>query len=387
MDKKIKITAVIPSAGQGKRSKQKQNKIFSLIGGVPVILKTVSAFSQIKKIDEIIVVYSQGEEDKLKEILSQIEKPIRYVSGGETRFDSVKNALDTIDDGAVLIHDGARPFISERDISAVIKSVLVNGTGVLATPLTDTVLETDGNVTIFASGRKNKLSALTPQGFMVNDIKKAYAHASASDGFTDDAGIYSATLGKCTAVLARDDNKKLTYPEDFESLPTYSKCGTGFDLHKLVENRKLILGGIEIPNDKGLLGHSDADVLTHAIMDALLSSASMRDIGYHFSDKDPKYKGVSSMKLLEEVMKMLKLKGLKPVHVSAVVMAEKPKLSPYRDVITKNLATALELSEDCVGITFTTLEGIGTVGREEGIASQAFVLTRQVISPKETTNG
>ena len=113
-------------------------------------------------------------------------------------------------------------------------------------------------------------------------------------------------------------------------------------------------------------------------MDALLSSASLRDIGYHFSDKDPKYKDVSSMKLLEEVIKMLKIKGLKPVNVSAVVMAEKPKLSPYRELITKNLANALDLDESAVGITFTTLEGIGTVGREEGIASQAYVLVRNI---------
>ena len=378
MESKIKITAVIAAAGSGKRSGQTQNKIFSSLGGVPVIYKTVYAFSEVKKIDEIVIIYSNGEDKKLKEILSDINKPIRYVLGGETRFDSVKNALDTIEGGAVLIHDGARPFISERDISAVIKSVLLYGSGVLATPLTDTVLETDGNVEIFASGRKNKLSATTPQGFMASDIKKAYAHASASDGYTDDAGIYTATLGKCKAVLAKDNNKKLTYPEDFESLPPYSKCGTGFDLHRLVENRKLILGGIEIPHDKGLLGHSDADVLTHAIMDAILSSASMRDIGYHFSDKDPKYKDVSSMKLLSEVMKMLKIKGLKPVHVSAVVMAEKPKLSPYREQITENLANALELDINSVGITFTTLEGIGTVGREEGIASQAYVLTREI---------
>ncbi len=378
MDSKVKLTAIIPCAGAGTRSKQKENKIFSKLGGIPVVLKTVSTFAENKKIDEIIIVYSNGELDKIKQILSNIQKPIRYVLGGETRFDSVQNALALVNEGGVLIHDGARPFLTQKDLSAVIKSLLVYGSGVLATPLTDTVLETDGNSLIFASGRKNKLSASTPQAFMANDIKKAYAHASASDGYTDDAGVYSATLGKCKYVLASDNNKKLTYPEDFESLPAYSKCGTGFDLHRLVENRKLILGGIEIPHDKGLLGHSDADVLTHAIMDAILSSASMRDIGYHFSDKDPKYKDVSSMLLLEEVMKMLKLKGLKPVHVSAVVMAEKPKLSPYREVITKNLAKALELDETSVGITFTTLEGIGVVGREEGIASQAYVLTKEI---------
>ena len=374
----IKVTAIIASAGSGSRSGQPKNKIFSTLGGVPVILKTVSLFDSIKRVDEIVIIHSPSDLSEIKAILKDVRKPITYVEGGKTRFDSVNNALNAVSDGAVLIHDCCRPFVSEKDIEMVIKSTLVNGSGVLARALTDTVLETDGNKVIYASGRKNKLSALTPQGFMLNDLKRAYAHARADDGFTDDAGVYSATLGKCYAVITEEENKKLTYPEDFESLPSYTKCGTGFDLHRLVPDRKLILGGIEIENDKGLLGHSDADVLTHAIMDAILSSASMRDIGYHFSDKDPQYKDVSSMKLLEKVIEMLKLKGLKPMHVSAVVMAEKPKLSPYREQITKNLANALNLPESAVGITFTTLEGIGTVGREEGIASQAYVLTKEI---------
>ena len=134
------------------------------------------------------------------------------------------------------------------------------------------------------------------------------------------------------------------------------------------------VGGVEIPHDKGLLGHSDADVLTHAIMDALLSSASLRDIGYHFSDKDAQYKDISSMVLLERVMEMLKEKGVKPLHVSAVIMAEKPKLLNYIPSIQQNLAKALNLPIEKVGITATTLEGIGIVGREEGIASNAYVL-------------
>ena len=156
------------------------------------------------------------------------------------------------------------------------------------------------------------------------------------------------------------------------------KIGIGFDVHKLVENRKLILGGVEIESEKGLLGHSDADVLTHAVMDALLSSASLQDIGYHFSDKKAEFKDISSMVLLERVMKMLSDKGIKPTFVSAVVMAEKPKLSPYREKIVASLATALNLPIDKVGVTFTTLEGIGTVGREEGIASQAYVLCKEI---------
>ncbi len=374
----VKITAIIACAGMGSRANQNQNKIFSCISNVPVVLKTVSAFDNVKRIDEILIVHGEGEDGKIREILKDIKKPVHYVTGGKTRFQSIKNALDNVSDGVVLIHDGARPFIEQEDIENCIKTVLTRGSAVLATALTDTVLETDGKDIIYASGRRDKLSALTPQCFRVNDIKSAYAHACEEDGFTDDAGIYSAYFGKCVAVITQNKCKKLTYEEDFNSPPKYTKCGTGFDLHKLVEGRKLILGGIEIPHSKGLLGHSDADVLTHAIMDAILSSASFRDIGYHFSDKDKKFKDISSMVLLEEVMKMLKLKGLKPVHVSAVVMAEQPKLSPYREVIAENLAKAMNMPIESVGITFTTLEGIGTVGREEGIASQAYVLTNSI---------
>jgi len=376
--KKTKITAIIACAGGATRAKQNQNKIFSLVSGVPVILKTVSAFANVKSVDEILIVHSEGEDGRIREILKDVEKPIDYVLGGKTRFQSIKNALSTLDDGGVLIHDGARPFIEQQDIENCIKTLLLSGSAILASAPTNSILETDGCDEIFSSGRKNKLSALTPQCFLTNNIKIAYAHASEEDGYTDDAGVYSSYFGKCKAVITTNSNKKLTYPEDFENDKPIRSCGTGFDLHKLVEGRKLILGGIEIPHDKGLLGHSDADVLTHAIMDALLSSASLRDIGYHFSDKDKKFKDISSILLLEEVMKMLKIKGLKPVHVSAVVMAEQPKLSPYRDAITEKLASVMGLDVQAVGITFTTLEGIGIVGREEGIASQAYVLTKEI---------
>ncbi|MBO5066768.1 MAG: 2-C-methyl-D-erythritol 2,4-cyclodiphosphate synthase [Clostridia bacterium] len=168
-------------------------------------------------------------------------------------------------------------------------------------------------------------------------------------------------------------NVKLTYAQDFELLsdkPTH-RFGTGFDCHKLVENRKLILGGVTIPHDKGLLGHSDADVLTHAIMDAILSSLSLRDIGYHFSDKDPKYKDADSMKLLSTVLEMVDKEGYKVESISATIMAEKPKLLPHIPSITKNLADALSLQTSLVGIGATTLEGLGFVGREEGICVHA----------------
>ena len=152
----------------------------------------------------------------------------------------------------------------------------------------------------------------------------------------------------------------------------------GFDCHKLVENRKLILGGIEIPFDKGLLGHSDADVLTHAIMDAILSSVAMRDIGYWFSDKDPKYKGADSIKLLERVLEMVKEKGYKVTSISAVIMAQKPKLLNFIPLITEKLRSVLGLDYDNVGIGATTLEGLGFVGREEGICAKATAVTEKI---------
>ncbi len=371
---KIKLTAIIAAAGKGSRAGLSENKIFYDLDGEPVILKTVKIFDETSKIDEIIIVHSEGEQEKIEGLLKgKISKPIRYVLGGSTRFLSVKNALFTVDEGAVIIHDAARPYLYKDSLNRIIKSVLTSGSGVLASTPTDTVLETDGKGNIIASTRKNLYNAKTPQAFMVNELKKAYLLADGGEDFTDDAGVYCAFIGKCKLVEC-EGNKKLTYPEDFSSPQAVTSVGVGYDLHRLGENRKLILGGVEIPHDKGLIGHSDADVLTHAVMDALLSSANLRDIGYHFSDKDDKYKDISSMVLLEKVLKMLKAKGVKPLYVSAVIMAEKPKLLNYIPEITKSLASALGLPTQKVGITATTLEGIGIVGREEGIASEAHVL-------------
>ncbi len=374
--KNLKVTAIIACAGKGSRSGQKDNKIFSKIDGEPLVLKTVKTFSEVKPIDQIVVVYAKGEMQKLQAILSAVSKPIIYIEGGETRFESVKNALFTLEEGAVLIHDGARPFISQKTIIDCIKSVKNFGSGVVCTTPTDTIIETDNKNNIVVSTRKNRYLAQTPQGFMVKDLQKAYSLCEDENAFTDDAGVYCAYIGKCKAVISSENNVKLTYPSDFNQPIT--KVGTGYDMHVLVENRKLILGGVEIEHSKGLLGHSDADCLTHSIMDAILSALSLRDIGYHFSDKDAKYKDISSMILLDEVLKMLKDKGYELVNISAVIMAEKPKLSPYIDLITKNLADKTSLSTSDIGITCTTMEGIGLVGREEGIACQSYCQIKRI---------
>lgn len=373
--KKLKISVILCCAGKGSRAKQKENKIFSKIDGVPIITKSVLAFDCIKSVDDIIIVHASDEKEKIQALLPPLTKNILYIEGGNTRFQSVKNALSIVSEGAVLIHDGARPFIDSKTINDCIKSIVNYGSGVVCSTPTDTIIETDNKDNILVSTRKNRYLAKTPQGFMVEQIKKAYSLASEEDGFTDDAGVYTAYIGKCKAVISENTNKKITYPSDFEQ---DIRVGTGFDLHTLVENRKLILGGIEIPHSKGLLGHSDADCLTHAIMDGLLSALSLRDIGYHFSDKDAKYKDISSMLLLEKVMEMVKEKGYVVNNVSAVIMAQKPKLSPYVQAMTHNLAKALKIEPCNLGITCTTLEGIGIVGREEGIAVQVYCSLKRI---------
>lgn len=374
---KRKITAIIASAGKGSRSGLKENKIFAKIGAEPVILKTVKIFDEHPKIDEILIVHASGEKDRINEILyPYINKPIRYVVGGSTRFESIKNALKIVEDGVVIIHDAVRPNLSYKTLNEVVKTALIHGSAVVGSTSTDTILELDPKGDIVASSRNDKRLAKTPQAFDVLKLKKAYELAGDGEGFTDDAGVYCSFIGKCKLVEDDSENKKLTYPQDFKGVA--SSVGTGFDLHKLVEERKLILGGVEIPFNKGLLGHSDADVLTHAIMDALLSSAGLRDIGYYFSDKDPKFKDISSILLLKEVLKMLEEKKVKPTYISAVIMAEKPKLLNFIPKIIENLASVIDIPTSQIGITATTLEGIGIVGREEGIACQSYVLCSKI---------
>ena len=229
---------------------------------------------------------------------------------------------------------------------------------------------------ITSTSRKGKYLVQTPQAFNTEELKRAFSMMKPTDEFTDESGLYAAYIGKCKLVEGSADNKKLTYKSDFALLGDLY-AGTGFDLHTLAEGRKLILGGIEIPHTKGLLGHSDADVLTHAIMDAMLSAASLGDIGKHFPDTDERYKGISSMILLENVRSLIHKSGYKLKNVAAVIMAQKPKLSPFVEKIRKNLAEKLGVEESSVGITCTTLEGIGIVGREEGIAVQAYCLMQR----------
>lgn len=367
----MKTTLILACAGKGERAKLNKNKLLFSVNGETCLEKTFSAFAKSGLIDEYIVVCAKTDEAEIKKLLPPY---VKIAIGGETRTASVKNALALATGDITLIHDGARPFVDKKTIINCINSAKEYGSGIAAVPSRDTVCLTNGGEITDYLGKSGLFAIQTPQAFKTELIKKAYSLIG-EKVFNDDGEIYGKFIGKARIVEGNFSNTKITFNEDFALLTEKPVCkiGVGFDCHKLVENRKLVLGGIEIPHDKGLLGHSDADVLTHAVMDALLSALSLRDIGYHFPDSDAKYKDADSMKLLEKVISLISEKGYKINNLSAVIMAEKPKLSPFIPTITANLAKALSVETECVGIGATTLEGLGFIGREEGICVRAAV--------------
>ncbi len=384
---KVKTTVIIPCAGKGVRAELAKNKILYKLNGELncagdnsncIFYRALSAFIDSGAIDEYIICASIEDIDFIK---SSVPPFVKVVLGGDTRTQSIKNALALVDDGIVLIHDGARPFVSKRIILDCIQSVISYGSAVTAIPTRDTVLTaTDGVINNYL-GKSGLYQVQTPQAFYAKDIKKAYCLAG-DKSFNDDGEVYKEYIGEVRLVLGEKANQKLTFKEDFEELDGALRhavrFGVGFDCHRLVENRKLILGGVEIPHEKGLLGHSDADVLTHAIMDALLSACALRDIGYYFPDTDEKYKGANSLELLKQVLLLIKERGYAVSNVSAVIMAEKPKLAKHIYNIKQSLCAVLEISEGDLGVGATTLEGLGFVGREEGICVHATATIKKI---------
>lgn len=369
------INAIIPCGGIGKRTGLSYNKIFYPIDGAPLIVKTVNAFLSIDEIKKIIIVYNENDKARMEELFKGNEK-ITLTAGGESRSDSVKAGLNAVDSDTkyVVIHDGARPFVTDKLIKSVMNAAKEEGGATLYTPVTDTIKHVVSGEIESTPNRDEYVLIETPQAFDVEKLRYAYAHTEES--LSDDTQVYERFFGSVKLVLGDKKNIKITSKED---LPISYRSGIGYDTHRLVEGRKLVLGGIEIPHHKGLLGHSDADVLTHAVMDSLLNASGERDIGVLFPDTDAKYKDIYSILLLEEVYKRLTAKGYSIVNVSAVVMAEKPKLRDHIPKMAKKLAETLNMDENNVNISATTTEGIGLVGREEGISSQAVCLLKSEV--------
>ena len=375
MYQKKKTAVIIAAAGSGKRMGSGIPKQYLKIGGEPILLKTIKAFCKNELIDYIFVVTNR---DYVEHCLSMKEeyglsKVVSVVEGGKERQDSVYCALQEVNrcrPGVeyVLVHDGVRPFVSQETIEYVIAAAVGVGAAIACVPVKNSIRQGQGCESRNIE-RHNLYSVQTPQGFKKAILMEAYETAFA-DGYygTDDASLVERAGHPVELVMGQYDNIKITTKED---MPMDSRVGTGFDVHQLVEGRPLILGGVEIPFEKGLLGHSDADVLTHALMDALLGAAALGDIGRHFPDTDAEYKGISSLKLLEKVKKLIDEEFYQISNVDITLMAQRPKIKSYIGDMTKNIAKILEIDENRVNIKGTTTEKLGFVGREEGIAAQA----------------
>lgn len=419
MYKNRKVTAVIVAAGSARRMGG-INKQYAELAGMPVLARSVAAFDNDPFVDEIVIVARSGEEDRCRRDIVEkygFRRVSAVVPGGAERQDSVRAALGVVfggaagreagscdaevsddgrDVGLVLVHDGARPLVPRTVIDAVIDGCAARGAAIPAVSVKDTIkqihLSDNGAVVSFTPERSLLRAVQTPQGFDAALLMRAYDACAPDTAVTDDASLVEA-LGAPVYIVDGDEmNIKITTPSDLgraEQLLNRSsaddpgindpvaaaarvpRTGMGYDVHAFAENRKLILGGVNIPHDRGLLGHSDADVLIHAVMDALLGAAALGDIGKHFPDTDLRYKGISSLLLLGHVSELLSSHGWTIVNIDVTVIAQRPKIAPHIPQMKKIMAEVLKISESQINIKGTTTERLGFTGREEGIASQA----------------
>ena len=316
-------------------------------------------------------------------------KLLLMVSGGATRQESVWRGLQALSGqcGGVLVHDGARCLVTADVIQRCMASVEVCGTGVAAVPVTDTIKTvSDANIALDTPNRASLRAVQTPQGFKVDLLRRAHEQAQ-RDGFlgTDDASLVERLGVPVQLTEGSRRNIKLTTPEDLlmaeaffaeQALPAL-RVGQGYDVHRLVEGRPLILCGVTVPHTLGLLGHSDADVALHALMDAMLGAMALGDIGKHFPDTDEAYHGISSMLLLRHVVALLKAHHARVTNCDVTIVAQKPKLLPYIPQMRQNVADALELPLARVNIKATTTEKLGFEGEEKGISAQAVCMVQE----------
>ena len=377
----MNIYAVIPAAGSGTRAGFENNKILQKIGGVSVLWRTVSAFAKNENIAGIAVCASGADRDAIARELARFSS-VLLTEGGKTRTESVKNALEVLaalpcPPDYVLIHDAARPFVSQKIIDDCVKTVRAHGSAVCALPCTDTLVHAQNGIITGSYDRETAFTLQTPQGFGFAELLAAYRKITPADSFTDDSGVYAKYVAPPFLFMGEKSNIKLTFREDFAMNET--RTGIGVDTHAFGAERKyIVLGGVRIDAPTGLHAHSDGDVLCHAVMDALLSAAGLPDIGHYFPNSSPQYKGADSLALLGKVRGILEVHGFSVGNISAAIVAEAPKLAPHIQKMKQNIADVLQISERAVGISAGTNEGLGYLGRGEGITVIATVLIKTV---------
>jgi 2-C-methyl-D-erythritol 4-phosphate cytidylyltransferase / 2-C-methyl-D-erythritol 2,4-cyclodiphosphate synthase len=387
----MKLTAaIIVAAGFGTRMQLDRPKQFHLLGGIPILARTVRVFAAHPEIDRIVVVVPEDHLPESRQMLARhgIDlKDIELIAGGRRRQDSVQAGLAALDSGVdlVLVHDGARPLVSAAVIDRCLDSARHDGAAVAAVPVNDTLKRGgDDGWVVETVSRTSLWQAQTPQAARRDLLEQAFRENGEED-VTDEASLLERAAIPVRLIAGEAGNLKITRLEDLalaESLLQRRtgglRIGHGYDAHRFSENRALVLGGVSVPYHLGLAGHSDADVLTHALCDALLGAAGKGDIGHHFPDTDQRFAGISSIILLEEVVRLMNSAGYTLTNADITIVCQAPRLVPYLEEMRNRLATACQTEPMVMNIKATTTEKMGFTGRGEGIGCHAVVLLQAV---------
>lgn len=373
------VTALIVAAGSGTRLGGDLPKQYRLLGGKPMLRRAVEALLCHSRIDRVRVVIGSDQEQLAREALARLDVgPL--ISGGTERADSVRAGLQAIGEGTVLVHDAARPFCPPEVIDRLLDALNKADGAVPVLPVADTLAKGDRELRGTVS-RTQMLRVQTPQAFHVEDLLFAMEEAgSAAD--TDESTVMQNAGLKVATVAGDEMLHKLTSPRDWERVEIMlaaqmiSRSGIGFDVHAFEGPGPLIMGGITLDHPQGLAGHSDADVVLHAITDALLGAAALGDIGQHFPPSDPQWKGASSDRFLRHAAELIRHRGGLIDHVDCTVICEAPKVGPHRKAMQARVAEILDIEPEAVSIKATTTERLGFTGRGEGVAAQAVATIR-----------
>ena len=372
-------TALIVAAGRGSRMGGEQPKQFRLLGGKPVLRWAVESLICHPAVRALRVVVGQGQQDRAQQTLRGLDVG-EFIQGGTERADSVRAGLAVVEGDAVLVHDAARPFCPPAVLDRLLASLEFFEGAAPVLPVGDTLARI--GATLGESVDRNGLGRVqTPQAFRLGALKSAYDLWNGPSP-TDETTVLRAAGMRVAAVEGDPALEKLTLPSDFERAEQWlagrllPRTGMGFDVHAFSGEGPIMLGGVEVAHARGLAGHSDADVVLHAVTDALLGAAGLGDIGEHFPPSDPRWKGAQSSLFLAHAVELVRKNGALIDHIDCTVIAEAPKVGPHRAAMRARIAEIAGLSVDQVSVKATTTEGLGFTGRGEGIAAQAVASIR-----------
>ena len=385
----MKVSAIVVAGGRGERLGGSIPKQLRQLHGKTLLERSIIPFDILEDVHEIIVVLPNDLVVSQPDCLNQIRTDVRVVEGGERRQDSVALGFDAVspDSDFILVHDAARPFCTTELVKRSLEAAIDCGAAIPAVGVQDSlklgVLDSGFEIVERTISREKVFCAQTPQAFSKSVLFEAIEIGRSGVSCTDEAALAEKAGHQVRLVKGDPRNMKITTEADLllarEMTPSVEhnvqiRVGLGYDLHRLVEDRPLILAGVTIPGSHGLHGHSDADVVCHAVADSVLGAAGAGDIGKHFPDDDPKWKNASSIELLGRVTKLVEELGVRVVNLDVVVITDWPKIRDHSDVMCKRLAQALNVSSNVVSIKGKTSEGVGALGRGEAIAVQAVAL-------------